>query len=388
MILVALKPIRHRDRNCIGIFFGISYQLNQRLSQLTGAKWSRVQNCWYLPMDRELYQKLLEVLRGFADVEAAELNRYWREKQQEYRHVPVVQQEKKGGLSSGQKVHAVNAPAITAMKQELLLRGYSGSTCKTYINELQVFLATLGSFPAGSLSPERLRDYFQYCHVTLKLSENSLHSRINSLKFYYEKVLKRERFFWEIPRPKKPFRVPRVLSKEEVIQLLNAIRNLKHKTMLMLGYGCGLRISEIVTLLLTDMDRDRRLLMIRRAKGKKDRVVSLSPVMLVMLEEYLGRYKPVKYLFEGQDPGDPYSTRSLEAVMQKAKEEAGIRKEGGVHMLRHSFATHLIEKGTDVVMIQKLLGHNNIKTTLRYLHVTNKNLLNIISPLDDLKEYL
>lgn len=158
--------------------------------------------------------------------------------------------------------------------------------------------------------------------------------------------------------------------------------------MIMLGYSCGLRVSEITSLKITDLDEYRRLLFIRKAKGKKDRIVSLSPVMLVMLREYLNSYKPREYVFEGQEPGAQYSIRSLETIIQEAKQRAGIRKAGSMHMLRHSFATHLLDKGTDVVFIQKLLGHNNIKTTLRYLHVTNKDILTILSPIEDIRDLL
>ncbi|MBK8310431.1 MAG: tyrosine-type recombinase/integrase [Chitinophagaceae bacterium] len=126
----------------------------------------------------------------------------------------------------------------------------------------------------------------------------------------------------------------------------------------------------------------------KRGKGKKDRVVSLSPVMIVMIREYKKEYAPEKYLFEGQKKNSPYSIRSLESIIKTAKQKAGISKSGSMHMLRHSFATHLIEKGTDVVFIQKLLGHNDIKTTLRYLHVSNKDMLNILSPLEDIKDFL
>jgi site-specific recombinase XerD len=156
--------------------------------------------------------------------------------------------------------------------------------------------------------------------------------------------------------------------------------------MLMLAYSAGLRISEVVTLKTFEIDSKRMTIFINGAKGKKDRLVTLSPVLLVMLREYALEYNPDKkgYLFEGSAKGDPYSTRSLQEVLQSAKKKAGVIKPGSIHSLRHSFATHLIEKGTDVTMIQKLLGHNDIKTTLIYLHTSNKNLLKIISPLDDL----
>lgn len=252
------------------------------------------------------------------------------------------------------------------------------------MNEVAIFLRTIKQHSADTFTVARIKDYLQYCMEKLKLTENTLHSRINALKFYYEQVLKREKFFWEIPRPKKGNQLPKVLSKEEMIRLIKAIENIKHKTMIMLGYACGLRVSEITGLELKDADMDRKILFIRRAKGKKDRVVSLSPVMIVMIREY----KPLKYLFEGQYKGTAYSIRSLESIIQAAKMKAGISKSGSMHMLRHSFATHLLEKGTDVVLIQKLLGHNDIKTTLKYLHVTNKDMINILSPLEDIKDFL
>ncbi len=190
------------------------------------------------------------------------------------------------------------------------------------------------------------------------------------------------------PEAKEAHAAPEVLSKEEIAVLLRSIENAKHKAMLVLGYSCGLRVSEITALRLTDIDENRRLLIIRRGKGKKDRVTSLSPAVLIMLREYLNKYNPVNYLFEGRSAGERYSVRSLESIIQKAKVKAGIKKGGSMHMLRHSFATHLLDKGTDVVLIQKLLGHNDIKTTLRYLHVTNKDILNILSPIEDIKDLI
>ena len=158
-------------------------------------------------------------------------------------------------------------------------------------------------------------------------------------------------------------------------------------TMLMLAYSAGLRVSEVVALKTYQVDSSCMTIFISQAKGKKDRIVTLSPVLLVMLREYALAHRPAKngYLFEGSIRGTPYSTRSLQEVLQAAKKKAGVIKPGSIHSLRHSFATHLIEKGTDVTMIQKLMGHNDLKTTLRYLHTSNKDLIKIISPLDNLK---
>ena len=156
----------------------------------------------------------------------------------------------------------------------------------------------------------------------------------------------------------------------------------------MLTYGCGLRVSEVVSLKVKHIDGERKMMMIEKAKGKKDRVVSLSPSMLIMLREYYKKYRPKDYLFEGQFENNHLSERSIQQVMDRAKKKAGIKQDGNMHMLRHSFATHLLDKGIDVVFIQKLLGHNDIKTTLRYLHVTNKDLVHILSPLEDIESLL
>jgi site-specific recombinase XerD len=228
----------------------------------------------------------------------------------------------------------------------------------------------------------------QYCFEKLKLSENTLHSKINALKFYYEQVLGKERFFWEIPRPKKREILPKVISKERIADLINSIENVKHRTIIMLTYACGLRVSEVVSLKVKHIDGKRRTIFIEKGKGKKDRVLSLNPNMLIMLREYYKQYQPKDYLFEGQFENEHLSERSMQQVIQKAKLKAGIKQDGSMHMLRHSFATHLLDKGIDVVFIQKLLGHNNIKTTLRYLHVTNKDLVNILSPLEDIEGLL
>jgi site-specific recombinase XerD len=201
-------------------------------------------------------------------------------------------------------------------------------------------------------------------------------------------VLGREKFFWEIPRPKKQEILPKVISKERIADLINSIENLKHRTIIMLTYACGLRVSEVVSLKVKHIDGQRKTIFIEKAKGKKDRVVSISPNMLIMLREYYKQYQPKYYLFEGQFENEHLSERSMQQVIQKAKRKAGIKQDGSMHMLRHSFATHLLDKGIDVVFIQKLLGHNNIKTTLRYLHVTNKDLVHILSPLADIESLL
>lgn len=237
--------------------------------------------------------------------------------------------------------------------------------------------------PVQNLEPKDLHRYFLYCH-SKGLSENTLHSRMNAIKYYFEEVLHREKMFFEIPRPKRPLLLPDVFSKEEIAAMINKVNNLKHKTILMLTYACGLRVSEVVSLSITDIDSKRMVIHVHAAKGKKDRILSISPTLLIVLREYYRQYKPKIFLFEGQYVNEHYSARSIQMVLREAKKKAKIYKPGSMHQLRHSFATHLLDKGIDVVMIQRLLGHNDIKTTLRYLHVTNRDLQKILSPLEDI----
>ena len=408
METIILKPLDHNQQENIAMYFPNIGMLNKAARKIKNARWSQTNKCWYVLLNKEKHREIVKAFKGLATIEQTELHDYLVAKNKKKTAAPTLISNtikqpatvskiivakrpvlKKEIINyKGGEINPVNAHVLPAMHQTLILKSYSASTIKTYTNEVGIFLRTIKHHSADSFSTKRLKDYLQYCSTTLGLTENTLHSRINALKFYYEQVLKKEKLFWEIPRPKKSIQLPKVLSKEEMIRLIRSIDNVKHKTMIMLGYGCGLRVSEITGLTPTDVDEDRRLLLIKRGKGKKDRVVSLSPVMIVMIREYKKEYAPEKYLFEGQKKNSPYSIRSLESIIKTAKQKAGISKSGSMHMLRHSFATHLIEKGTDVVFIQKLLGHNDIKTTLRYLHVSNKDMLNILSPLEDIKDFL
>ena len=404
---VTLNPLYHREQECIGIYFENSSALNGAISKNAGAKWSRTNKCWYVPLSKESYNKLAFALKGKAEIEQTALHKYLSDKKkppplasvkpttkvsitdplpkQKNTTIPPSLKKTVVVYKTG-KIHPVNGHVIPSLSQHLKLKAYSYSTIKTYLNEMTHLLTLLKNIPADDLSPEHLKRYLVYCYEELKLTEHTLHSRINAMKCYYEQVLRREKFFWEIPRPKKPFQLPHFFSQNDIVAIIKATGNIKHKVMLMFAYSGGLRISEVVALKSRNVDTNRMSILIQLAKGKKDRMVNLSPVLLVMLREYIKEYEPDPngYLFPGQTPGEPYSTRSMQLILATAKQKAGILKQGSVHALRHSFATHLLDKGTDVTIIMKLLGHNDIKTTLRYLHVTNRDVLQIISPLDDL----
>lgn len=187
-----------------------------------------------------------------------------------------------------------------------------------------------------------------------------------------------------IHRPKREKELPNVLSKQEVKLILNALDNIKHKAMLSLIYSCGLRSGELINLEIKHVDSNRNILIIKRAKGKKDRISPLSDKTIELLREYYRQYKPKTYLFEGQNRGEAYDSRSLQQVLKKAVRLSKITKPVTLHWLRHSYATHLLEGGTDLRYIQEILGHSSSKTTEIYTHVSTKNIQKIKSPFDDL----
>ncbi len=278
-----------------------------------------------------------------------------------------------------------NKAELQKFLHQLYLKAYSPKTITTYRNEFAQLLYKLGNRPAQHLEPYQLQRYFLYC-ISKGLSEHTIHSRINALKFYYEQVLHKEKMFFEIPRPKRPLQLPKLLNENELARLFNAVSNKKHKAILFTAYSAGLRVSEVVNLKLKHIDSRRMQIFIEHAKGKKDRYVNLSPLLLDILRQYIKQYKPKpkEYLFESAQTGTCYPARTVQQIFYTAKEKAGIKKEVGVHSLRHSFATHLLDKGTDIKYIKELLGHFNIKTTERYLHVSKKQLVNVLSPFDDL----
>ncbi len=284
------------------------------------------------------------------------------------------------------EIDGVNRHVIADMELCLKLKAYSRTTIRTYVNEMIPLLRILNNRSVDTLSVHEIKRYLVYCYEKLKLSENTLHSRINALKFYFEQVRGRDRFFCDIPRPKRRLQLPRLLNEDELVRLFNALKNKKHKAMLFTAYSAGLRVSEIVNLRLADIDSGRMQIFVEKAKGKKDRYVSLSPILLDILREYVRSChpRPKNFLFESSQTLTAYPVRTVQQIFANARVKAGIRKQIGIHSLRHSFATHLLDKGTDIKYIKDLLGHFNIKTTERYLHVSRKQLVNIVSPLDDL----
>jgi len=268
------------------------------------------------------------------------------------------------------------------LRRELLSRKYSYKTVKAYIYFNRDFLHFSGK-NSTNITKEDIKNYLYHLAEEKRFAASTLNQAINALKFYYGTMPKKE-FVYEIKRPHKDRKLPVILSQEEVAKILSSVDNVKHKVILMLVYSAGLRVGEVVRLKPEDVDSRRGLIHIKGAKGRKDRYTILSQKALEVARQYWAKYEPKKWLFSGAREGRHVSTRTIQAIFEHAKEEAGIKKNVSVHSLRHSFATHLLESGTDLRYIQELLGHKSSKTTEIYTHVSSRSLGKIKSPLDTL----
>jgi site-specific recombinase XerD len=272
-----------------------------------------------------------------------------------------------------------------SMRRELKLRNYSYRTIKAYLQHMTDFTRHFGKSP-DKMGNQAIIEYLVHMTEDRKVSASYRNQAISALKFFYGKVLNRKIEIDGLPRPKKDFKLPAVLSKEEVTRLFAAVRNRKHLAILMLIYSSGMRVGEVVRLKPEDIDSERKLIRVRGGKGRKDRYTILSDFALNVVREYYLAWKPEKYLFPGNRKGSHLHERSVQNVLYDARKRAGLSKRFSTHALRHSFATHLLESGTDLRYIQELLGHKSARTTQIYTHVTRRDIARIVSPLDRMME--
>ena len=369
----------------MGIFFAPDKEISNAIRVIKNIRWSRSYQCWYLPLTRFYYEELKRVVGSIATLHTDELRVYLQKRRQvrEIRRYSNQHETKGVANVSLSYISHENLQQLELMVKTLRLKAYSNNTIRVYKDEMLALLKLLGQRPIQMLEAQHIKSYILWQLQEKKVSESKANSSLNALKFYFEQVLYQPKIFVEIPRPKMPLQLPTVHSQQQVKKIIQATNNLKHRAMLMTGYSAGLRISEIVSLMVRDIDSERMVITVRSGKGKKDRQVGLSLKLLETLREYFKKYRPKEYLFEGMD-GGPYAVRSLQQVFKEAKERSGNKKRGGIHSLRHSYATHLLEEGTDIRFIQELLGHNSLMTTHRYTHVSIGRAEKIQSPLDKL----
>ncbi len=274
--------------------------------------------------------------------------------------------------------------AVTALEQVLMLKRYSFRTIKTYKYSFRQFIRYYDDIKPSQINRRQIDDYVAGLIRERHISESYQDQILSAIKLFYTEVVDQAQKVERLLRPKRPDKIPQVLTDKEVSRLLKAVDNLKHRAILMLIYSAGLRLGEVLKIRMTDIQPDKSRIFVRGAKGKKDRCTLLSSRAWELIRSYLEMYRPIEWLFEGPQ-GGPYSERSVQLVFTRAKEKSGINPFATVHTLRHSFATHLLEKGVDLRYIQELLGHESSKTTEIYTKITKKGWDKIKSPLDDLE---
>jgi integrase/recombinase XerD len=268
------------------------------------------------------------------------------------------------------------------MRDDLTLRAYSPHTSRAYLRCMRQFAKHFMRSPE-EMGESEVRSFLLHLVRDRKASPATQYMFVNALKFFYSVTLKRAEQVKDIPYPKRPKTLPVILSQEEVLSVFKAIRSLKYKAIIATAYAAGLRISEVCGLRIADIDSQRMRLHIRSGKGKKDRYVMLAESLLELLRQYYKAVRPKgEYLFPGQNPSRPISTTAVSLILRRVMHETGLSKKVTMHTFRHCFATHLIEAGTDIRILQVLLGHSSIRTTIRYTHITDRLVQKLVSPLD------
>ncbi len=361
-----LDIINHKDQHNIIIKFFYNFKIKEALKTLEGVRWSMTHKSFYIRFSEENYKKLIVLIEDKKwGYDQEKVLKYIKAKDQFFQY---------------EKEHL---KTINAFKKWMEQQRYSENTIKSYMSMLIIFFKHFYYKPAKDISE---KDIIRFNHNKLmnsNYSYNAQNQMISAIKLFFRKYNNMRINSEFIERPVRQKYLPIVLSINEVENIINATRNLKHKVLLSVIYSAGLRIGETLNLQLSDIDSSRMLIRISQAKGNKDRYVPLSEKLVYYLREYFKIYRPQTYLFEGQY-GGKYTQSSARSILKRAQLIANINKRVTLHTLRHSFATHLLESGTDIRYIQELLGHNSPKTTMIYTHVSSQSLRNIKSPFDKL----
>ena len=364
---ITLKHLLIDNKKCIGLQYSSNKIIQALVDNLPDLTWSRQFNMFHIPNNKNNLDLIFKTFRGVAWVNG---NYFFAEKTTKSEN-PTVNVEK----YRNRKIVDGFKPCPEEYLLKLELKRYSENTVRNYVSHFESFINYYQNEDPINLNEMDVRKYLQ--ELIQKGKSNSyINLSINSIKFFYEVVHGMPNRFYSIERPRKEKHLPEVLSQEEVLRIIENTNNIKHKCIVALLYSSGLRRGELLNLAVSDIDSKRMVVIIRNAKGKKDRHTILSPNLLTDLKNYYKKYRPAKYLFENPK-GGKYSATSVLQIVDKAAQQAGITRKITPHMLRHSFATHLLENGTDIRHIQILLGHSSTKTTEIYTHVANRSFMDI-----------
>ena len=344
-----------------------------KIKQINGHRWHKEYNCWSLPHSPLVVDILNKMFGNSLEYDLSPLA-----------EPPSVPHLKLETPNSKPETPPQYAAEINRLEEKMTLKRMAQTTIKLYKSCFTQFLHFYNDKHPKDITHDEIIKYMLFRIKTDKISPSVQNNFINAIKCYYEFVLGRDRTYYDLQRPKRPFQLPNVLSQNEVEKLFKAVDNIKHKCILLTIYASGLRVSEVVNLRIADIRRDDKSIFIKAGKGKKDRYTMLSETLIAELDIYLKHYTPSYWLFEGQTGGQ-YAVRSVQNILRDAVEKSGVNPYATVHTLRHSFATHLTLSGIDTIALQKLLGHENPKTTEIYVHLSHQHIKQIQSPLDRLK---
>lgn len=369
---ITLKHLLINQQKCIGIQFYTDKVIQALIKQLPSPKWSNEFNMVYLPNNKKNLDAIFKQFKGVAWVNTSSF----------FSNKPINLCGEKINIDWFRRREV--KPGYRCCPEDYLLKlelkKYANNTVKTYVACFEAFINHYKQHELLEIDENLIRKYLQKLIQEGK-SNSYVNQAVNSIKFYYEVVLGMPNRFYSIERPRSENKLPKVISKEEVLAIISATNNIKHKCIVSLLYSAGLRRSELLNIKITDIDAKRMLIRVEGAKGNKDRMTLLSNRVLEDLRVYFKEYKPKKWLFESPSMTQ-YGATSLKQILVNAAKKAGIKKHVTPHMLRHSFATHLLENGTDLRYIQALLGHSSSTTTEIYTHVATSSFKSIQNLLD------
>lgn len=409
-ITVFVAKAIHREKEVWLLKFANDRKLLNRIRQIGHLKWSQTIGCWYGPGTEKFMEELRKLegvqiqLRkytpqseknGLSPKESLQKDTIQKKNQQIIVRPQHQELRQHKSQRNSIKPHTASSISISIMAQKdleswesyLQSRQYAVQTIQAYSYALRVFLNWLGEINHREVRVEHVNNYMKHLVIERSVSRSYQNQHVNAIKSFYKFTISIHLSADMILRPRREYKLPHHLTREEVSKIFSSLGNLKHRAMVSLVYACGLRLGETIRLRLTDIDASQRLIVVRQSKGNKDRVVPVPESILHLLNEYAMAFTPKVYLFEGQFEGDPYTERSLQQVFKGAVRKSGIRQtEASLHWLRHSYATHLLEMGTNLRDLQSLLGHKNIKTTEGYTHISSTKFTHIVSPFDVLPD--
>jgi site-specific recombinase XerD len=365
---IRLYEKMHRNKNCIFLQFDYNEELIQIAKERLFAQWSQRKKAWYLKNNPDRLRQILLAFENRADVDTSSLPLH----RKLIKKVPKIPQR-------DHSPKKMKAPVVYV--EFLKRRRYSANTIKTYVSFIEQFQQFIDPLELKDSKIDKVISFMNHLILKKKVASSTQNQAINALKSYFQNIEGWDNFSFQIERPRKERRLPKILSENEILRMIQVTDNLKHKLIIGILYSAGLRKGELLALRKEDILIDKNLIFVRSGKGKKDRTTILSENLKKLLAVYLSHFRPKYFLIENQSRRK-YSSSSIDKVIKKAAKLAGIERNITSHMLRHSFATHLLEQGLDLRYIQQLLGHGSSKTTELYTFVSNKALSQIQSPLD------